>query len=65
MQVRIHGQSVAIEYQSNAEIAKHIKHLTEMLAAKLEDPRRMSVAHLQFIDSHGNPSGELVHRTEF
>lgn len=65
MQVIINGKSVVVEYSSNLEIARHIAHLNEMLKSKLEDPRRMQVAILNFVDSHGNPSGEMVHRTEY
>ena len=65
MQVRINGNSVAVEYESNLEITRHIGMLNQLLEAKLREPRRMIIQQLQFVDSHGNTSGELTHRTEF
>jgi len=65
MNVIPNGKSVVIEYSSNAEVAKHIKLLTEMLQNKLENPRKMAVCLISMVNAHGEPSGELVHRTEY
>lgn len=65
MQIRIHGNSVVVEYESNAEIAQHIAILSAVLQEKLKDPQRMIVNQLNIINPHGKVAGELIHRTEY
>ena len=65
MQVRINGQSVVFEYASNAEIARHIAIITQLLQQKFEDPRRMIVHQMQMVNAQGETAGEVIHRTEF